>query len=105
MERHAEKTYRIPTVLTAEELLDKAFHRASKISIKGNWTLTGFWAQQFRNWAEQDTVRVTCFFPFPDLESDHECQFMIKNEKHVKYSREQLRVNGLYKLSVEIEEL
>lgn len=37
----AEKTYRIPTVLTAEELLDKAFHRASKISIKGTNFLDG----------------------------------------------------------------
>ncbi len=79
--------------------------RQSKLSIKGSWTLTGYWAQQFRNWAEQDTVRVTCFFPFPDLESEHECQFAIKSEKHVRYAREQLRVNGLYKMSVEIEEL
>ena len=37
----AEKTYRIPTVLSAEELLDKAFHRASKISIKGSDYLDG----------------------------------------------------------------
>ena len=37
----AEKTYKIPTVLTAEELLDKAFHRASKISIKGSNFLDG----------------------------------------------------------------
>ena len=37
----AEKTYRIPTVLTAEGLLDKAFHRASKISIKGTNFLDG----------------------------------------------------------------
>lgn len=79
--------------------------RESKLTIKGNWTLTGFWVQQFRNWAEQDVVIVSCFFPFPDQESLHECQFMIKNEKHVKFSRDQLRVNGLYKLSVEIEEL
>lgn len=31
----AEKTYRIPTVLTSEELMDKAFHRASKIFKNG----------------------------------------------------------------------
>ena len=31
----AEKTYRIPTVLSSDELLDKAFHRASKITISG----------------------------------------------------------------------
>ncbi|MBO5669417.1 MAG: GTP-binding protein, partial [Candidatus Methanomethylophilaceae archaeon] len=31
----AEKTYRIPTVLSADELMDKAFHRASKITISG----------------------------------------------------------------------
>ena len=79
--------------------------RESKLSIKGSWTLTGLWAQQFRNWAEQDTVRVTCFFPFPDMESNHECQFSIKSEKHIRNAREQLRTNGLYKLSVEIEEL
>ena len=79
--------------------------RESKLTIKGNWTLTGFWAQQFRNWAEQDTVRVTCFFPFPDLESVHECQLSIKSEKHVRNARERLKTNGLYLLSVEMEEL
>lgn len=31
----AETTYRIPTVLSAEELMDKAFHRASKITVSG----------------------------------------------------------------------
>ena len=31
----AEKTYRIPTVLSADELMDKAFHRASKITMSG----------------------------------------------------------------------
>ena len=29
------KSYRIPTVLSAEELTDKAFHRASKITVNG----------------------------------------------------------------------
>ena len=29
------KSYRIPTVLSAEELKDKAFHRASKITVNG----------------------------------------------------------------------
>lgn len=37
----AEKTFRIPTVLTADELKDKAFHRASKITIKGADFLDG----------------------------------------------------------------
>ena len=37
----AEKTYRIPTVLSADELLDKAFRRASKISFKGSDYLDG----------------------------------------------------------------
>ena len=31
----AAKSYRIPTVLSAEELKDKAFHRASKITVNG----------------------------------------------------------------------
>lgn len=37
----AEKTFKIPTVLSADELLDKAFHRASKITIKGTTFLDG----------------------------------------------------------------
>ena len=31
----AAKSYRIPTVLSADELKDKAFHRASKITVNG----------------------------------------------------------------------
>ncbi|MBE6524953.1 MAG: 50S ribosome-binding GTPase [Candidatus Methanomethylophilaceae archaeon] len=31
----AKRTYKIPTVLSSEELMDKAFHRASKISVSG----------------------------------------------------------------------
>ncbi|MFA6679429.1 MAG: GTPase [Candidatus Methanomethylophilaceae archaeon] len=37
----AEKTYSIPTVLTSEELMDKAFHRASKITVNGTTALDG----------------------------------------------------------------
>lgn len=37
----AEKTFKIPTVLSSDELLDKAFHRASKITIKGTNHLDG----------------------------------------------------------------
>ena len=35
------KSYKIPTVLSAEELKDKAFHRASKITINGTNALDG----------------------------------------------------------------
>jgi len=79
--------------------------RESRLTIKGSWTLTGAWAEQFRFWAGQDTVNVSCFFPDPAELSVHECQFSIKGEKHIRYAREQLDTNGLYKLSVEIEEL
>lgn len=79
--------------------------RASKLTISGTWTLTGFWVRQFRGWAEQDAVKVSCFFPSPDLMSDHMCQLTIKSEKHLARSREQLAVNGLYQLNVEMEEL
>lgn len=37
----AAKSYRIPTVLSAEELTDKAFHRASKITVNGTNALDG----------------------------------------------------------------
>jgi len=37
----AGMSYKIPTVLSSEELMDKAFHRASKITKKGNDFLDG----------------------------------------------------------------
>ncbi|MDR3206577.1 MAG: 50S ribosome-binding GTPase [Candidatus Methanoplasma sp.] len=37
----AASSFRIPTVLSSEELMDKSFHRASKISKKGNDALDG----------------------------------------------------------------
>ena len=79
--------------------------RESKLVIRGSWTLTGSWMQQFRTWAQMDTVTVSCFFPFPDMESEHECQFTITSEKHVRNARAQLTTNGLYKVAVEIGEL
>ncbi len=35
------RSYRIPTVLSADELMDKAFHRASKITVNGTNALDG----------------------------------------------------------------
>ena len=37
--------------------------------------------------------------------TDHECQFSIDSEKHVRNARAQLRTGGLYQLSVKMEEL
>jgi nucleolar GTP-binding protein len=37
----AASSFRVPTVLTAEELMDKSYHRASKISKKGSDALDG----------------------------------------------------------------
>ena len=37
----AEKTFKIPTVLSSDELMDKAFHRASKIDLQGATFLDG----------------------------------------------------------------
>lgn len=79
--------------------------RASKLTVSGSWTLTGKWIEQFRAWAEADTVVVSVYFPKKDGLSDHECQLSISSEKHVRYSRDQLSVNGLYGVSVTMEEL
>ena len=79
--------------------------RASKLKISGKWTLTGRWIQQFRTWAEDDTVSVSCFFPSKTAMSVHTCQFVIESEKHILRSREQLSVDGLYEVSVSMEEL
>ncbi len=79
--------------------------RDSRLSIKGSWTLTGSWMEQFREWVLEDVVKVSCFFPKKDEMSDHICQLAIKSEKHVRNAREQLSTWVLYQISVEMEEL
>lgn len=79
--------------------------RQSKLTIKGNWTLTGKWMNIFRNFADNDTVVVECYFPSNTEMSRHECQFMIEGENHIKKSKEQLSVDGLYQVNVTIVEL
>lgn len=79
--------------------------RASKLKVSGKWTLTGRWMERFRSWADEDTVSVSCFFPSKTEMSDHTCQFVIENERHILRSRQQLTVDGLYEVSVSMEEL
>ncbi|MBQ3373930.1 MAG: head-tail adaptor protein [Oscillospiraceae bacterium] len=79
--------------------------RESKLNISGAWTLTGSWVALFRMWASMDSVTVAAFFPEKDSMSDHECQFTITSEKHVRNAREQLHTDGLYQLTVKMEEL
>ena len=79
--------------------------RESRLKVSCSWTLTGPWAEQFREWAAEDTVVVSCYFPQKDEMSDHVCQLDIKSEKHVRNAREQLKTDGLYQISVTMEEL
>ncbi|MDO5390271.1 MAG: hypothetical protein Q4F24_04145 [Eubacteriales bacterium] len=79
--------------------------RASKLTVSGNWTLTGKWMEQFRVWAQADTVMVEVYFPSKSELTAHECQFSIGSEKHIRYSRDQLKVDGLYEVSATMEEL
>ena len=60
---------------------------------------------RFRIWAGMDTVTVSAFFPQTDEMTEHECQFAITGEKHVHRAREQLRTDGLYQMTVKMEEL
>ena len=79
--------------------------RESRIKISGSWTLTGRWVERFRTWAAADSVTVSAFYPHKDHMTDHECQLYVGSEKHVKNAREQLRTDGLYQISVKMEEL
>ena len=79
--------------------------RESKLTITGSWTLTGTWMERFRSWAEEDTVTVMCYFPENAEMTEHECQFSIDSETHIKKSKEQLSVQGLYQVSVTMVEL
>ena len=79
--------------------------RVSKITVSGDWTVTGEWLAKFRAWERASTVMVSCFYPSETELSDHECQLSIEKEEHIRYSRDLLKVNGLYKISVKMEEL
>lgn len=79
--------------------------RESKLTISGAWTLTGNWMELFRTWASMDSVTVSAFYPSKNEMTEHECQFSIDSEKHVRNARAQLRTGGLYQLSVKMEEL
>ena len=79
--------------------------RTSRLSISGSWTLTGIWAERFRAWAAADTVTVSAFFPSRNTMSDYVCQFVVESEKHIRDARSQLNTDGLYQLSVKMEEL
>ena len=86
---------------------DKAYLNlgTNKLTIKGTWTLSGKWAELFRAWAGMDTVVVFAYYPERDNMTGHECQFAITGEKHVHRAREQLRTDGLYQMTVKMEEL
>lgn len=79
--------------------------RNSRLKVQGSWTLTGRWMSQFRAWAAEDTVTVSLFFPSNTELADYECQFVLESEEHVRNSKEQLRVDGLYRVTVTMEEL
>ncbi len=79
--------------------------RTSKLTISGTWLLTGKWMSKFRDWSYGDTVEVLCFYPSKQELTSHTCQLSIESEKHIKYSRDKLNVDGLYEVSVKLEEL
>lgn len=79
--------------------------RPSKLTIKGNWTITGKWLKQFRDWQLMNQVTVSCFYPSEVELSHHICEFIIEEERHIRFSRDLLSVNGIYQVSVRMEEL
>ena len=79
--------------------------RDSKLTIKGNWTLSGKWMNIFRSFFVLDIVEVECFYPSNTSLRKINCQFQIDSESHIKRSKQQLNVDGLYKVGVTIKEL
>ena len=80
--------------------------RTTKLSISGNWKLSGKWMSKFREFRDADTVTVSVYYPDPDQLSDYTCQFEITGEKHLTGARKQLAdIGGLYEVGVNIEEL
>lgn len=80
--------------------------RKTKLSISGNWTLSGEWARKFRAWREEDTVTVEVYYPDPMNLSAHTCQFEITGDQEVRGARKQLvSAGGIYQISVEMTEI
>ena len=79
--------------------------RTEQITISGKWNVTGSWLSKFRAWAKADTVAVKCYFPEVDQLTEHTCQLTISNESHERKARSQLSTNGLYEVSITLEEL
>lgn len=79
--------------------------RNSKLTITGTWTISGKWIEKFREWSNDDTVKVSCYYPSKTELTEHECQLTIDSEKHIRYARDHLSVDGLYEISVTMEEL
>lgn len=80
--------------------------RPTKLTISGEWTLSGSWAKKFRAYRETDTVQVGVYYPDPMNLSTYECEFEITSDDQDPGSRKQLvKVGALYKISVEITEI
>ena len=79
--------------------------RTTRLSISGNWKLSGKWISKFRQFRDADTVTVSVYYPDPNQLSDYTCQFEM-DEKHLTKARKQLTdVGGLYEVGVNIREL
>lgn len=77
--------------------------RNQKLTMSGTWSVSGSWADKFRNWAAMDTVKVECYWPDSNNMTAHECRISL-GETHNKKARGQIK-QGLYKLKVTITEL
>lgn len=80
--------------------------RPTKLTISGEWTLSGSWAKKFRAYREADTVQVGVYYPDPMNLSTYECEFEITSDDQDPGSRKQLvKVGALYKLGAEMTEI
>lgn len=80
--------------------------RVTKLTIEGNWKLSGEWMQRFRSYRDADTVTVEIYYPNVSTLSSYTCQFDVTGETHKSKARQQLGgVNGLYEVGVTITEI
>ena len=75
---------------------------AEKLHIRGTFTLTSSWVQQFRTWQSDDSITVKCYYPDPETLSTYTCD-MTMNEVYRRKSRNVV-AGGVTTVTVEISE-
>lgn len=77
--------------------------RPTKLTITASWSLSGDWAEKFRAWQAETTVKVKIYYPYATTLTEYTCQLEMK-EKQITKARGQV-TGGLYEVAVEMTEI